>query len=82
MLLAKKKNKSSIKASGNYIFKQWPPTVTILEKMVENYVNYESARMHTSKCAHSKFTKASKGLGMDFLVGAPVERFELVQESP
>lgn len=68
------KTKSSVKASGNCICKQWPLTVTILEKMDGNYVNYEPARMQMSKCAHSKLRKASKGLGMDLLVGAPLER--------
>lgn len=68
------KKKGSLKASGNCICKQWPLTVTILEKMDGNHVNYEPARTQTSKCAHSKLTKASKGLGIDLLVGAPVER--------
>lgn len=70
-----KKKKSGVKVSGNYICRQWPLTVPVLEKKDgQVFVNYEPARTKTSKCTHSKCTKALKGLDMDFLVGALAER--------
>lgn len=56
------KQKSSIKASGNCICKQWPQQWQYWKKMDLNYVNYEPIRMKGSKCTYSKFTKVSKGL--------------------
>lgn len=56
------KQKNSIKASGNCICKQWPQQGQYWKKMDLNYVNYEPIRMKGSKCTHSKFTEASKGL--------------------
>lgn len=62
--------KGSVKASGNCIGKQWPLPVTILEKMDGNYVNYEPARMQTSKCAPLQVHKSFKSTWHGFASGS------------